>query len=152
MAETKAIREQKKEMAKLLFLHENLTQKEIAERSGVSEVTISKWVRTENWESYKVSITITKEEQLKNLYRQLAVLNNAIANRSEEEGVRYATTAEADTISKLANAIEKMESDVGVADMVNVFKKFLNWVRKHDVSKVKEILPLFDLFVKENLR
>lgn len=56
---------QKKEWAKLLFTKENLTQQEIAERVGVSRVTINKWINSENWEHLKVSITITREEQLK---------------------------------------------------------------------------------------
>lgn len=150
MADTKGKREQKKELAKLLYLHESLTQKEIATRVGISEVTLSKWVNKENWESLKVSITITKEEQLKNLYRQLAALNDAIAARDKE--IRFATSTEADTISKLATAIDKMESDVGISDMVSVSKKFLTWVRKFDLQKAQEITPLFDAFIKDNLR
>ena len=37
---------QKKEWAKLLFTKENLTQQEIAERVGVSRVTINKWINS----------------------------------------------------------------------------------------------------------
>ena len=36
---------QKKQWAQTLYLRENLTQLEIAERVGVSRVTVSKWVR-----------------------------------------------------------------------------------------------------------
>ena len=78
---------QRKEWAKLLFVKENLTQAEIAERVGVSRVTVNKWINAENWEHLKVSVTITKEEQLKNLYRQLAELNGKIAQR--EQGQRF---------------------------------------------------------------
>lgn len=134
--------------AKLLFVYENLTQKEIAERVGVSEVTICKWAKTEKWDSLKVSITITKEEQLKSLYRQLSAMNTAIADRDQ----KYATAAEADCISKLANAIDKMESDIGVSDIVSVGKKWLNWLRNFDLKKAQEITPLFDAFIKDNLR
>ena len=141
---------QKKELAKMLFLHENLTQKEIARRVEISEVTLSKWVNTENWESFKVSITMTKEEQLKNLYRQLAEINNAITLK--EEGKRFASTAEADTISKLTNAIEKLEGDVGISDLVASNKKFLTWLRKFDIKKAQEIAPLYDAFIKDNIR
>jgi transcriptional regulator with XRE-family HTH domain len=141
--------QQIKDHAKILFLHENLTQKEIAARVQVSEVTLSKWINEENWESHKVSITITKEEQLKNLYRQLAELNKTIAER---DGNKFATPAEADTISKLAGAIDKMESDIGVADIVSVGKKFIGFVRTIDVSKAQEITPLYDSFLKDSLR
>jgi transcriptional regulator with XRE-family HTH domain len=147
---TKKDREQKKELAKMLFLHETLTQKEIAARVEVSEVTLSKWANAENWESYKVSITMTKDEQLKNLYRQLNEINNSILQK--DEGKRFASASEADTITKLTNAIEKMEGDVGIADMVSVNKKFLTWLRKFDLAKAQEIAPLYDSFIKDNIR
>ena len=63
----KMTNEQRKEWAKLLFVKENLTQAEIAERVGVSRVTVNKWINTENWEHLKVSVTITREEQLLSL-------------------------------------------------------------------------------------
>jgi DNA-binding transcriptional regulator LsrR (DeoR family) len=146
---TKKEMQDKRDHAKLLFIHEQLSQKEIAARIKVSEVTISKWANLDSWDGLRVSITITKEEQLKNLYRQLAELNKVIAVR---EGNKYASVSEADTICKLAGAIDKMESDVGIADIVSVAKKFLTWLRKFDLAKAQEITPLFDAFVKDNLR
>jgi len=146
---TKKEMQDKRDHAKLLFIHEQLNQKEIAARIKVSEVTISKWANADSWDGLRVSITITKEEQLKNLYRQLAEMNKAIAERDEK---KYASSSEADAISKLATAIDKMESDVGIADIVSVAKKFLTWLRKFDLSKAQEMTPLFDAFVKDNLR
>lgn len=103
--------EQKKAWAKTLYTRETLTQAEIAERVGVSRVTVNNWIGKGNWEQLKASITITREEQLKNLYRQLAELNNAIMGKPE--GERFPNAAEADTISKLSNAIKKLETEVG---------------------------------------
>lgn len=142
--------EQKKELAKILYTKENLTQAEIADRVGTSRVTIGKWIKSENWEKLKVSITITKEEQIKNLYRQLTELNEVIGNR--EQGERYPSTAEADTISKLANAIKKMETEVGLGDIVSVLSDFLKWMRTLDLNKTKELAPIFDAFVKSKLQ
>lgn len=141
--------EQKKELAKILYTKENLTQAEIAERVGTSRVTIGKWIKSENWEMLKVSITITKEEQLKNLYRQLAELNEVIGNR--ENGERFPSAAEADTISKLANAIKKMESDVGLDDIISVLSGLLKWLRTFDLERTKELAPILDAFVKSKL-
>lgn len=145
---TRKEREQIRELAKLLFIHETLSQKEVAARMGVSEQTVSRWSQAENWDQLRVSITITREEQLRNLYRQLSEINKAIAERDQ----KFATSTEADTISKLATAIEKMESDVGISDIVSVSKKFLNWIRKNDLVKAQEFVPLFDAFIKDNLR
>ena len=89
------------------------------------------------------------EEQLKNLYRQLAELNNAIMGKPE--GERFPNAAEADTISKLSNAIKKLETEVGLADIISVFSDLLKWVRTYDSTQAKEITPLLDAFVKSKL-
>lgn len=141
--------EQKKDWAKMLYTKETLTQAEIAERVGVSRVTVNNWINKGNWEQLKVSITITREEQLKNMYRQLAELNDAISKKPL--GERYPNTAEADTISKLSNAIKKMETEVGLADIISVFTDLLKWVRAYDPTQAKEITPLLDAYVKSKL-
>lgn len=140
---------QKKEWAKTLYTKETLTQAEIAERVGVSRVTVNNWINKENWEQLKASMTITREEQLKNLYRQLAELNGAIMDKPA--GERFPSTAEADTISKLSNAIKKLETEVGLADIISVFSDLLKWVRAYDPAQAKEVTPLLDAFVKSKL-
>lgn len=96
---------QKKDFARTIYLNEELTHAEIAERVGVKRQTVSRWAGEGNWERYKVSITMTREEQLKNLYLQLAELNNAINGRPE--GERFASTAESDTIAKITGSIKR---------------------------------------------
>jgi DNA-binding transcriptional regulator LsrR (DeoR family) len=140
---------QKKEWAQLLYTKENLTQKEIADRVGVSRVTINRWVQDGKWDDLRVSITITREEQLKSLYRQLSEMNADIAKR---DGNRYPSPAEADTINKLASAIDKMETETGLNDILSTFKSFLNWLRKFDISEAQRLVPLFDDFVKTKLK
>jgi len=71
---------EKKEYAKLLFTRESLTQKEIAQRVGTSENTISNWVNAGKWETLRRSLMVTKDEQLSQLYRQLELLNIDIEN------------------------------------------------------------------------
>lgn len=142
---------QKKDWAKTLYLKENLPQQEIAERVGISRQTICRWVADGKWDMLKVSITITKEEQLNNLYRQLAELNNAISERKPEDGKKFATPSEADTIGKLAKAIKQLETEVGLADVTSVFSGFLKWLRVSDPKYVKEISSVLDSFIKSKL-
>lgn len=141
---------QKKELAKLLFMRENLTQKEIAVRSGVSQATIGKWIKQEKWEQLKTSLSITREEQLANLYRQIAAINELIATR--DDGQKFPTSKEADAINKIAGAIEKMERDTGLSDIISVSTKFLEWLRTSDQDKAVEISGYLDAFIKDNLR
>lgn len=149
MAENLTIK-QKKDWAKMLYLKEHLTQVEISERVGVSKVTINKWVKAEKWEELKVSVSITREEQLANMYRQIAEINKVISTRAK--GERFATSKEADIINKIAASIERMEKEVGISDIISVSKAFLDWVRKSDTEKAKELSYMFDSFIKEKLK
>jgi DNA-binding XRE family transcriptional regulator len=141
---------QKKEWAAMLYLKENLTQAEIADKVGVSKVTMNKWVKSEKWEERKAGITITKEEQIKNLYRQVAEINEAIAGR--EKGKRFASASEADTITKLASAINKMETDIGIADILSVGSRFCKFLRPIiTLDELKRISNLYDIFTNQKL-
>ena len=109
---------QKKEWAKTLYLRESLTQQEIAERVGVSRVTVSNWVRAGKWEEQKAGLTLTRQEQVANLYRQVAEINRSISARAE--GERFPSSKEADILGKLSAAIRNMEQETGIADIISV--------------------------------
>lgn len=140
---------QKKQWAQTLYLRENLTQLEIAERVGVSRVTVSKWVRDGKWEEQKAGITLTRQEQVANLYRQVAEINRTIATR--HEGERFPNSKEADILGKLSAAIRNMEQETGIADIISVLTAFIEWLRQLDLDKAKEITRLADAFIKDKL-
>ena len=140
---------QKKEYAAILYLKENLTQQEIAEKVGISRQSLGRWIKAEKWEERKTGITLTREEQIANLHRQVAEINKSIMER--EPGKRFASPSEADTLGKLAAAIRKMESDVGIADIISVGMRFTNWIRPVDLAKAKEFAALWDNFIKDSL-
>ncbi len=142
--------QQKKEWAKTLFLKENQTIIEIADRVGTTRQTVSRWIKDGKWEMLKTSLTLTREEQIAMLYRQVAEINNAIAERPE--GERYASSKEADILGKLAAAINKMETDVGIKDICEVGTKFIEWLRQVDLDKAKDIAAIYDAFIKDCLR
>lgn len=138
--------QQKKDWAKTLYLRENLTQQEIADRVGVSRVSVSNWIRSGKWEEQRTALTLTREEQVRSLYRQVANINKAIEERPE--GERFASTTEADIIGKLSKSIKQMETEVGIADVVSVLTKFIEWLRPLDLEKAKDVTRLADSFIK----
>ena len=140
---------QKKEWAKTLYMRENLTQQEIAERVGVSRVTVSNWVRAGKWEEQKAGLTLTRQEQVANLYRQVAEINRAISARAE--GERFPNSKEADMLGKLAAAIRNMEQETGIADIISVLTGFIEWLRPFDLEKAKELTRLADAYIKDKL-
>lgn len=142
-------RQQQKEFARTLYLRENLTQAEIAERVGVSRQTVIRWVGAEKWDELKASISMTAEEQIRNLQRQVIEINNSILNR--ESGNRYANAREADTIVKLTTAINKLQTEAGIHEIVGVGAAFVDFMRPIDLEKAQEFTRLFDAFIKAKM-
>lgn len=140
---------QKKEWAESLYLNNHLTQKEIAAKVGVSSNTVSNWVKKEKWEERKAGLTLSREAQLDNLYRQVVEINAAITGK--KKGERYPTTKEADILSKLSASIKNMESDAGISEIISVGMRFIKWVRQVDVEKAKELTLLWDGFIMDNV-
>lgn len=138
-----------KEYAGLLYLRESLTQQEIAEKVGVSRRTVGTWITTGKWEEMKAGFTMTREQQIANLQRQIAEINNVIAQRPS--GERFASAAESKTIAQLSAAIDKLEKDAGLKDLISSATRFLVWLRSIDIGKAKEFGVLWDNFIRSTL-
>lgn len=143
---------QKKEWAKTEYIVNNLTQKEVALKIGISTVTMNKWVNNpeENWDDLRRQMLVTREKQLSRLYRQFDELTKVIEDRPS--GERYANSKEADTLNKLGSAIRALETEASVADIVEVSKRLLNWLRPIDHTKALEVSGIFNDFIKEVLK
>ena len=140
---------QKKEWAQLLYLKENLTQQEIADKVGVSRRTVVSWVNAGKWEEMKTGLTMTREQQIMNIQRQIAEINRTIAERPQ--GERFANATESKTIAQLSAAIDKLEKDAGLKDLISSATRFLVWLRAIDINKAKEFGTLWDNFIRSTL-
>lgn len=137
---------QKKSIAKELYLHGDYTFEEIASKVGTVRQTIARWAKDDGWADVKASMTVGKENTLKNLYAHVHSINEAILKR--DEGERTPTPKEADILSKLAAAIDKLESESGIRELVSSGMAFLNWLRGIDPQKAIEYTELWDAFIK----
>jgi transposase-like protein len=141
---------QKKEWAQQLYCDGSNTQKAIADKIGVSEKTLSKWVNEEKWEKLRKSLLISKQEQLANMYDQLSEINEAI--RKKPQGERYANSKEADIMAKITASIEQLEEETNITDVFEVGKRFITFLQNHDFEKSKEVVDLYDAFIKHCLK
>lgn len=148
MSIVKTEKDVKKEYALLLF-KQGVTQKEIAQRVGTTEQTLSKWAKDGKWDALRKSLLVTRQEQLGNLYEQLSELNTNI--KSKPEGQRFANSKEADVLVKTTGAIRQLETETSVSDVVDVSIKCLNWLRGVEPAKAKEQAEIFDAFIKSLL-
>lgn len=137
------INQQKREYAKLLYVKENLSQQDIAERVGTTTVTISKWKTAECWDKLKASFVISREETLARVYQQI----NDIFERAEKEK-RPIESKEADTLSKLASTAKNLETDLTVSTVIDVFIRFGRWLREVDHDAAKTVTEYQDSFIK----
>lgn len=148
MADLKS--EQKKALARDLYLLGSYTYEEIAMKVGTQRQTISRWAKAGGWEDLKAGMSVTREEVLKRLHLQLKSINDNILEREPKE--RYATAKEADAMAKLSATIKNLEKDVGISDIISVGMRFGEWLRRVDLDKAKEYVKYWDLFLKEQIR
>lgn len=143
-------RAKKKELAKQIYLRDNLSQKEIAEMVEVSTKTLCKWVNEEKWDTEKSAYTITREQQIQRIYGHISAINQAISDREPPQNVPDAK--EADTLNKLATAIKKLENEVGIAEIIGVNMKVCYFLRaKGQVEQAKQAAEWFNAYIKENI-
>lgn len=141
---------QKKEWAYTEYVINNLSQKEVAEKVDISTVTMNKWVREGNWDELRRQMLVTREKQLSRLYAQFDELTRAIETRPQ--GERYANSKEADTLNKLTSSIRTLETEASIADIVEVSKRLLNWLRPVNAAKAIEVSGIFNDFIKHSLK
>ena len=143
-------RQKKRELAKQIYLRDNLSQKEIAEMVDVSQKSLSKWIKEERWDTEKSAYTITREQQIQRLYAHISTINDTISQR--EAGQNVPTAKEADTLNKLATTIKKLENEVGIAEVIGVSMKVCNFLRnKGKIDEAKEAAGWFNAYIKENI-
>jgi transcriptional regulator with XRE-family HTH domain len=148
MANTKDI-QAKKDYAKLLFVKEDFTQKEIAVKVGVSEKSLSKWVNEGHWDKQKKSLLIAKEEMLHWLYAKLE------AFKTKVDSINNGTlsNADADALIKISNTIKNLETqDITLSEIYSVAKLLVAFTRQNAPEQVNELINLFDGLIKERLK
>lgn len=141
--------QKKKELAQILYVQEKKTYEEIAELVGVTSSAICQWAKKEKWNELRSGVSIAKEQQIMNLYHQINLINEDVMNR--EEGERKVTVKEAKIIADLADAVKKLESEIGIAEIVSCGMKFCDFMRSMDVEKAKEVNGYWDSFLRSML-
>lgn len=150
MADNRLNNAEKKDLAKTLYIQGAYTQKEIAGKVGVSEQTMSKWVRDEDWDSLRKSLTTTKAEQLAFLYEILAKMTAEGKKALEDDDPK--TNPDYDGISKISKAIERLEKETNIGEMLQTGMLFLKFMKAEDLDLAKTFNTYFMLFIQEQMQ
>ena len=100
MKKTKKELEEKREFARLLFM-QGEQQKIIADKTGVSAQTITKWVNDGGWQEQRAASNITRPELVNKL---LLTINRLIEQVNESEDPE-AINGLGDKLAKLSTTI-----------------------------------------------
>lgn len=123
MAKTKAEIQRCKDLARALFLS-GMEQTEIADKVGVSRVTISKWATADAWKEARAAKNITRPELVNKLLLTIDRLIEQV--NSSDDAALMASLG--DKLSKLSAVIEKLDKKASVVDAIEVFMAFSKWL------------------------
>lgn len=141
---TKKELEKNKELARLYYLNGD-TQKLIAERIGISRVTIGKWISEGGWDAIRTAKTITRKELVSKMM-------SAASEKLDNNEMSF------DEMSKLAATIKELDKKTNVITLLEVFTAYDEWlVARMQIDKelsaelVKTMNRYQDIFISEQL-
>ncbi len=141
---TKAELEKKKDLARALFLS-GLEQTEIADKVGVSRVTISKWCAADGWKEARAAKNITRPELVNKL---LLTIDKLIQQVNDSEDPNLISSL-GDKLSKLASVIQKLDKQANVVSAIEVFMAFSKWLEyraKTDPDVTPELIKAINKY------
>ena len=151
---TKKEFEEKREYARLLFM-QGETQKVIAEKVGVSAMTINKWVAENGWQEQRAAANITRPELVNKLLHTIDKLIEQVNESDDPE----AMAGLGDKLAKLSTTIERLDKKASIVDVIEVFMAFSKWMQfrmSFDDEITPELLKTInkyhDLYINELLQ
>lgn len=132
---TKADNEKKKALARALFLS-GMEMIEIADKVGVSRVTISKWCAADGWKEARAAKSVTRPELVNKLLLTIDKLIEQV-NASEDPTM---ISGLGDKLAKLSAVIEKLDKKANVVDAIEVFMAFSKWL-EYRAATDPEVTP-----------
>lgn len=120
---TKQEIENKKSLARALFMS-GMEMTEIADKVGISRVTVSKWCTADGWKEARAAKSITRPE----LVNKLLITIDRLIEQVNASDDMAAAAGLADKLSKLSSVIEKLDKKANVIDAIEVFMAFSRWL------------------------
>lgn len=107
------------------YTEHNLEQKAIAAILHLPEKTISLWKQEDNWEEDRVSMLLSPEKRIRNTLIAYDNLLKTINGRPSPNNVP--TSSETDQLNKLADAANKLKSEIQKGHISEVGKMYIDY-------------------------
>ena len=149
----KADIEKKKSLGRALYLS-GMEQTEIADKVGISRVTVSKWCAAEGWKEARAAKNITRPELVNKLLLTIDRLIEQV-NASDDAELLAGL---GDKLAKLSSVIEKLDKKANVVDAIEVFMAFSKWLEyrsQTDPAVTPELMRVInkyqDMYITEQM-
>lgn len=143
---TKEEKDRKKKLAYTLFVENGFEQKVIAEITGISENSISRWKKEGGWEADKEEARMGFEPQRKRMRKMFDTLLTLIEERDPPENVP--NSKESDSLNKLADAVKKLQTELSFANKAETGKLFITYIQQtYGQAKAVEVVDLWHEFL-----
>lgn len=138
---TKADLAELRQKAEGLFMETDLSQKQIAQLLGISEITLSKWANPDGdtpWEEIRKLKSVGRPQALRKLYERLIQQVDEKAN--------------SDSVYKTLLIIKELEDKrIVLPDVINTMKEFSTYVLSVDVEFAKKLIPFQSQFIRKKV-
>jgi len=141
---TKKESENKKSLGRQLYLS-GLEQNAIADKLGVSRVTVGRWSAADGWREARAARNITRPELVNKLLLTINTLIDQV-NASEDPTL---IAGIGDKLAKLSSVIEKLDKKANVVDAIEVFMAFSKWLEyrsQTDPEVTPELIKVINKF------
>jgi len=115
----------RKELAKSLYM-KGYTQEDIAQKIGVSTVTVSNWANAETWKEQRAAKSVTRQELVNKILQSIdTLITQANASNDPQQ-----ITSIGMELAKLSIVIERLDKKSNIVDIVEAFIAFSSWLEK----------------------
>jgi DNA-binding XRE family transcriptional regulator len=139
------MKEADKKLAYELYMSTELSQRDIAERVGVTEKTISQWKTQGRWDIQKAALNVTPKVTIAGFLMQLEAMRKSIADRKENP---WPTAAESDIIMKITKSMKMLQRDLTLSDYINAFEQLFKFINTSNPKLAREVLDFQNEFIQ----
>jgi len=141
------------EHARILYFNGE-AQNTIADRVGVSKISVNRWVNDFGWKEKRGALTVTRPELINKLLNTINKLIDQVADSDDPNVIGSLP----DKLAKFASTIEKLDKKANVVDAIEVFMAFSKWIQyRQTIDKeltpelIKAINKYQDLYISEQI-
>lgn len=129
-------RHEKRDLAGLMFITKDVTAKDIAAATGVSEHIIGKWRKEDNWDEQRQVNQLKPTKLMKRYFEQS---ERIVDNATKED--RMLTVAEIDMLAKLSKSISYLSAKGNDPQTImQSLDGFLNYLSHIDLKLSQQVV------------